>query len=124
MAAQKDGGGGNISKSKSHLAFRTDTLLSNDNLIHWWITEKPDTTLGRRPETASTTVGIQGNMSVVQNMSGIIATEVGRGLGVAMQNAAKSVSWGNECEIPHENVAPFQNVKNTKLRSPTTGHQG
>ncbi len=36
-----------------------------------------------------TTVGIQGNMAVVQNMSGIIATEVGRGLGVAMQNATK-----------------------------------
>jgi hypothetical protein len=29
-------------------------------------------------------------MSVVQNMSGIIATEVGCGLGVAMQNATKS----------------------------------
>jgi hypothetical protein len=36
------------------------------------------------------TVGIQGNMSVVQNMSGIIATEVGCRLGVAMQNAANS----------------------------------
>jgi hypothetical protein len=90
VAAQKDGGGGDISKSKSHLAFCTDTLLSNDDLIHWWITEKLDATLGRHPETASTMVGIQGNMSVVQNMSGIIATEVGRGLGVAMQNAAKS----------------------------------
>jgi hypothetical protein len=29
-------------------------------------------------------------MAVVQNMLGIIATEVGRGLGVAMQNAAIS----------------------------------
>jgi hypothetical protein len=29
-------------------------------------------------------------MAVVQNMFGIIATEVGRGLGVAMQNAAIS----------------------------------
>ena len=90
VAAQKDGGGGKISKSKSHLALRTDTLLSNDDLIHRWITEKLNPTLGRRPETASTTVGIRGNMEVVQNMSGIIATEVGRGLGVAMQNAAKS----------------------------------
>jgi len=89
VAAQKDGGGGDISTSKSHLAIRTDTLLSNNNLIHRWITEKLDATLGRRPKTANTTVGIQGNMSVVQNMSGIIATEVGRGLGVAMQNAAK-----------------------------------
>jgi hypothetical protein len=75
-------------------------------------------------------------MAVVQNMSEIIATEVGRGLGVAMQNAAKSgpphaggtncseeakpytqdqvatLSRGNECEIPHENVATFQNGKN------------
>ena len=90
MAAQKDGGGGDISKSKSHLALRTDTLLSNNDLIHQWITEKLNATLGRRPETASTTVGIRWNMEVVQNMSGIIATEVGRGLGVAMQNAAKS----------------------------------
>jgi hypothetical protein len=39
---------------------------------------------------ASTTVGIQGNMSVVQNMLGIIASEVGRGLGVVMQNVAIS----------------------------------
>jgi hypothetical protein len=54
------------------------------------ITEKLDTTLGRRPKTASTTGGIQGNMAVDQNMSGIIATAVGCGLGVAMQNAAKS----------------------------------
>jgi hypothetical protein len=37
VAAQKDGGGGDISKSKSHLAFRTDTLLSNDDQIHRWI---------------------------------------------------------------------------------------
>jgi hypothetical protein len=29
-------------------------------------------------------------MAVVQNMSGIIATEVGRGLGVAMQNITKA----------------------------------
>jgi hypothetical protein len=35
------------------------------------------------------TGGNQGNMAVVQNVSGIIATEVGRRLGLAMQNAAK-----------------------------------
>ncbi len=35
VAAQKDGRGGDISKSKSHLTFRTDTLLSNDDLLHW-----------------------------------------------------------------------------------------
>ena len=87
VATQKDGGGGDITKSKSHLEFRADALLSNCDLIHRWITpDKLDATLGRRPETASMTVGIQGNMAVVQNMSGIIATEVGHGLGVAMQN--------------------------------------
>jgi hypothetical protein len=89
VVAQKNGVGGDISKSKSHLV-HTDALLSNNDLIHRWITEKLNATLGRRPGTGSTTVGIQGNMAVVQNMSGIIATEEGRGLGVAMQNAAKS----------------------------------
>jgi hypothetical protein len=60
----------------------------NDDLIHCWISNRLDATLGRRPDptSASMTVGIQGNMAVVQNMSGIIATEVGKGLGVAMQN--------------------------------------
>jgi len=52
--------------------------------------KKLDAMLGRRHKTTSTIAGIQGNMAVVQNMPGIIATEVGRGLGVAMQNAAKS----------------------------------
>jgi len=88
VASQKDGGRGDPTKSKSHVAFCTDALLSNDDLIHRWIAEKLDSTLGSRPELTSTTVGIQGSMAVVQNMSGIIATEVGRGLGVAMQNAA------------------------------------
>jgi hypothetical protein len=90
VAAQKDGGGGDTAKSKPYVAFRTDALFSNDDLIHRWITDKLDSTLGRRPEPISTTVGIQGNMAVVQNMFGIIATEVGRGLGVAMQNATIS----------------------------------
>jgi hypothetical protein len=58
VAAQKDGGGGGITKSKSHVAFYTDTLLSNDDLIHCWIADKLDSTLGRHPEPASTTVGI------------------------------------------------------------------
>ncbi len=90
VAAQKDGRGGDITRSKSHIAFRTDALLSNNELIHRWITEILDATLGRCPETAHMTAGIQGNMTVVQNtMSGIIATEVGPGLGVTMQNAAK-----------------------------------
>ncbi len=86
--AQKDGGSGDPAKSKSFIASCTDSVLSNDDLIHWWMTEKLDASLGRRPENTSTKVGIQGNMAVVQNMLGIIATEVGRRLGVAMQNAA------------------------------------
>jgi len=80
VASQKDGGGGDPTKSKSHVAFCTDALFSNDDLIHRWIADKLDSTLGSRPELTSTTVGIQGNMAVVQNMSGLIATEVGRGL--------------------------------------------
>jgi hypothetical protein len=32
-------------------------------------------------------VGIQGNMAIIQKMTGIIAMEVGKGLGFAMQNA-------------------------------------
>ena len=35
-------------------------------------------------------VGIQGNMAIIQNMLGIIATEVGKGLGFAMQNVTKA----------------------------------
>jgi hypothetical protein len=79
MAAQKDGGNGNRTRSKSFIAFKTDTILMNDNLIHCWISDCLDATLGRRPDptSASTTVGIQANMAVVQNMSGIIAMEVG-----------------------------------------------
>jgi len=40
--------------------------------------------------SSSTMVGIQGNMDVIQNMSSIIASEVGKGLGVAMQNVTKA----------------------------------
>ncbi len=65
--------------SKSFLAFRTDTLWSSDDLIHRWIDDCLDATLGRHPnETiARTTVGMQGNMVAVHNMFGIIATKVG-----------------------------------------------
>lgn len=92
VASQRSDGGGDPSKRKPFLAVRTDPLLSNDPLILRWITERLDASLGRRPDltSTSTTVGIQGNMAVVQNMSGIIASEVGKGLGVAMQNAAKA----------------------------------
>jgi hypothetical protein len=91
VASQMDGRNGDLTKSKLVLAFQMDLFLSNNDLIHSWITDQLDATLGRLldPNSASTTVGIQGNLAVVQNMSGIIATEVGRGLGVAMQNASK-----------------------------------
>ena len=53
------------------------------------------------------TGGNQGNMAVVQNMSGIIATEVGRRLGVAMQNAAKSGLPHAGGTIGSEDAKPF-----------------
>lgn len=92
VAAQRDDGGGDPTKRQAHIAFATGSLLSNDALIHRWTNDRLDATLGRRidPNRLGTTVGIQGNMAIVQNMSGIIATEVGKGLGVAMQNATKA----------------------------------
>ncbi len=92
VAAQRDDGGGDAAKQKSPIAFQIDALLSNDALILRWINDRLDASLGQRPDPAnpSTTVGIQGNMAVVQNMSGIIATEVGRGLRVAMENVTKA----------------------------------
>ncbi len=92
MAAQKDGGNDDRTRSKSFITFKTGAILTNDDLIHCWISDHLNATLGRHPDptSASTTVGIQGNMAVVQNMSGIIATEVGRGLGVAMQNVTRA----------------------------------
>ncbi len=74
----------------SFIAFCTDALLSNDNLIHRWMTERLDFTLGRHQENTSTKVGIQGNMVVVQKILDIITTEVGCGLGVAMQITVKA----------------------------------
>ncbi len=92
VAAQRDNGNGDPTRRKLFNAFQTDALLSNNALIHRWINNQLDAMLGRRPDltSASTTVGIQGNMVVDQNMSGIIATEVGRGLGAAMQNATRA----------------------------------
>ncbi len=95
--------------------------------------------VGQVSENASTKVGIQGNMVVVQNMWGIIATEVGRSLGVAMQNAVKAgqakgtragkdmkpytqdqvhppwFSRSHERSVPDEGVAHFQGGKDAKL---------
>jgi hypothetical protein len=92
VASQRDDGGGDPAKRKPFLALRADPLLSNDPLILRWTNDRLDASLGRCPDlmSSSTTVGIQGNMDVVQNMSGIIASEVGKGLGVAMQNVTKA----------------------------------
>ena len=116
VASQKDGGRGDPTKSKSHVAFRTYTLLSNDDLIHRWIADTLDSTLGSRPELTSTTVGIQGNMAVVQNMSGIIATEVGRGLGVAMQNAAITGKQQAGGTIGNKDAKPYSRPGRHPLR--------
>jgi hypothetical protein len=78
VAAQRDNGNGDPTKRRLFIAFWTDALLSNDALIHRWINDWLNATLGRHPDltSASTMVGIQGNMAVVQDMSGIIAMEV------------------------------------------------
>jgi hypothetical protein len=80
VASQRDDGGGDPAKRKPFLSLRADPLLSNDPLIICWTTNRIDTSFGRRPDfmSPSTTVGIQGNMAGVQNMSGIIASEVGK----------------------------------------------
>jgi hypothetical protein len=92
VAAQNNGGNDDRTHSKSFVAFKTDAILTNNDLIHCWISYCLDATPGRRPDptSTSTTVGIQGNMAVVQNMSGIITTEVGRGFGLAMQNVTRA----------------------------------
>ncbi len=64
--------------------------MSNSKLIYRWMRERLNATLGRCPENASTKVGIEGNMAMVQNMLSIIATEVGHGVGAAMQIAVKA----------------------------------
>ena len=78
VVAQRDKGGGDPSKRQSHIAFYTGPLPSNDSLIHWWTNNRLDATLGRHPKLSrlGTTVGIQQNMAIVQNMSGIIADVV------------------------------------------------
>jgi hypothetical protein len=92
VVAQRDDSGGDPTKRQAHIAFTTGSLLLNDALIHRWTKDRLDATLGRRTNLnqSSTTVGIQGNMVIIQNMSDIITTEVGKGLGFAMQNATKA----------------------------------
>jgi hypothetical protein len=92
VATQKDGGNGNQTRSKLFIAFKTGTILTHNDLIHCWISDCLDATLGRHPDptSASTTVGIQGNMAVVHNMPGIKVMEVHQGLGVVMQNVNRT----------------------------------
>jgi hypothetical protein len=52
IASQKDGGGGNPTKSKSHIALTTEVLLTNDNLIEHWISDRIDSMLGPRPDVS------------------------------------------------------------------------
>ena len=93
MAAQRDDGEGDPTKRQSHIAFNTGSFLSNDALIHRWTNDRLDATLEKEHtdlNRSGTTVGIQGNMAIIQNMMGIIAMKVGKGLGFAMQNANKA----------------------------------
>jgi hypothetical protein len=68
VALQMDGGNGNPTRFKLHMAFHTDPIFSNDNPIHRWISKRLDATLGRLPNPNSTSmiIGIKGDMAVVQ----------------------------------------------------------
>jgi hypothetical protein len=95
LASQKDGGGGKPTKSKLYIALTTEALLTNDDLIERWISNRIDSMLGPCPDVSlQMTVGMQGNMAVVQNMSGIIASKVGRDLGAAMRGPQQSTTTG------------------------------
>ena len=89
VAAQQTNG---ETRPKSHVAFPTDAILTNDDLIHRWFAERLDATLGRRPDTTISGMpgGIQDNMSAMSKMTGIMAAEVGKGLGTAIQSVARS----------------------------------
>ena len=54
-------------------------------------------------------------MAVVQKMSGIIATEVGRGLGVAMQNAVKAGPTQAKGTRAGKDVKPYTQDRVTTL---------
>jgi hypothetical protein len=106
FTAQNDGSN---PTSKSFIAFCTDALLSTDNLIHRWITNRIDATLGRCPNpiVASTQGGLHGSMAAVHNMSGIIATEVRRGLGVPTQQATKGGTNHTRSTSAGEDAKPY-----------------
>jgi hypothetical protein len=53
VAAQKDGGNGDRTRSKLFIAFKMDAILTNNNLIHRWISNCLNATLGRRPDPTS-----------------------------------------------------------------------
>ncbi len=65
--------------------------------------------IARCPEPAigGATLEMHGNMAVVQNMSGIIATEVGRGLGAAMQQAKKGGTPHSGSTSAGEDAKPY-----------------
>lgn len=80
--------------SKSHIAIATYAIvITNDELIHWWVAEHIDATfLGRWLETTSSNRPgkMHDNISAVSNsMTGNIAAEVGKGLGKALQSVAR-----------------------------------
>ncbi len=50
--SQKDGGGGDPTKSKSYIALTTEALLTNDDLIERWISNRIDSTLGPCPDVS------------------------------------------------------------------------
>ena len=88
VAAQTDGGQ-SANKPKSYIAFATTAIITNDELIQRWMTDQLiDATMGRRPEATSHST--TGGMQSMTSMSGIIAVEVGKGVGRAMQNVARS----------------------------------
>jgi hypothetical protein len=92
VAAQKDGV---TPTSKSWIAFASSALLSNEEPIHRWISDRMDSTLGRRAEPSSGVggSGVQGNnIAAMGNLSGVIASEVGHGLGVAMKQATQAAT--------------------------------
>ncbi len=67
--------------------------------------------LGPCPDVSlQTTVGMQGNMAVVQNMSGIIASKVSREFGAAMRGPNNQPQQEQGMRLNHTrrtNMQPF-----------------
>jgi hypothetical protein len=73
LAAQLDGGNGDATKTRLHIAFQVNALLSNDNHIHHSISDQLNATLGRRPKPTviNTTVGLYFSQVWPQSQHGI-----------------------------------------------------